>query len=114
MLGAVLLGVSGMMNYLVPLMIGAKDMGFPRLNAISFWFPPAAVVFPLLALPAGGFDTGWTAYPPLSARAPLGMTLMFLAFYLVGLSSITGGINFLTTIFKMRAPGMSLFRMPIF
>ena len=114
MLGAVLLGISGMINYLVPLMIGAKDMAFPRLNALSYWITLPAVLLLLLSLPAGGFDTGWTAYPPLSAKAPLGMQFMLLAFYLVGWSSILGSINFLTTIFKMRAPGMSLFRMPIF
>ncbi|MBI2287917.1 MAG: cbb3-type cytochrome c oxidase subunit I [Chloroflexi bacterium] len=114
MLSGVLLGIAGMMNYLVPLMIGARDMAFPRLNAISYWLTPPAVLLFLFSLPAGGFDTGWTAYPPLSLRAPLGMQLMLIAFYLVGWSSILGSINFLTTIFKMRAPGMSLFRMPIF
>ncbi len=114
MLGAVLLGISGMMNYLIPLMIGARDMAFPRLNALSYWIVPPALILFLLSLPMGGFDTGWTAYPPLSAKAPLGMQFMLLAFYIVGWSSILGGINFLTTIFKLRAPGMTLFRMPIF
>jgi len=114
MIAAVLLGVSGMINYLVPLMIGARDMAFPHLNALSYWIIPPAVLLLLLSLPAGGFDTGWTFYPTLSLRAPLGMQFMLLAFYLVGWSSILGSINFLTTIFKMRAPGMSLFRMPIF
>lgn len=114
MLGGVLLGISGMINYLVPLMLGARDMAFPRLNALSFWVTPPAVVLFLLSLPAGGFDTGWTAYPPLSIRGPLGMQFMLLAFYLMGWSSILGSINFLTTIIKMRAPGMGLFRMPIF
>ena len=114
MLGAVLLGVSAMMNYLMPIMIGAKDMAFPKLNALSFWVTPPAVLFFLISLMTGGFDTGWTAYVPLSVVAPLGMQFMLLAFYLVGWSSILGSINFLTTIFKMRAPGMSLFRMPIF
>ncbi|MBI2866224.1 MAG: cbb3-type cytochrome c oxidase subunit I [Chloroflexi bacterium] len=114
MLGAVLLGISGMMNYLLPLMIGARDMAFPRLNALSYWITLPAVLLLLFALPAGGFDTGWTAYPPLSIRAPLGMQLMLLAFFLVGWSSILGSINFLTTILTMRAPGMGFFRMPIF
>ena len=114
MLGAVLIGISGLMNYLIPLMIGAKDMAFPRLNALSFWIIPAAVILLLISLPAGGFDTGWTAYPPLSVKAALGMQFMLLAFYIVGLSSILGGINFITTIYKMRAPGMGVFRMPIF
>ena len=66
------------------------------------------------SLLAGGFDTGWTGYPPLSAKAPLGMQLMFLGAYLAGLSSILGAINFITTILKERAPGMGFFRMPIF
>src|SRR3972149_9481229 len=114
MLGAVLLGISGMIDFLVPLMIGARDMAFPRLNALSYWLTPPAVLLFAFSLPAGGFDTGWTFYPTLSLRAPLGMQFMLLAFYLVGWSSILGSINFLTTIFKMRAPGMSLFRMPIF
>lgn len=114
MLGAVLLGISGLMNYLLPLMIGARDMAFPRLNALSFWLIPPALILFLLSFPAGGFDTGWTAYPPLSVRAPLGMQFMLMAFYIVGWSSILGGVNFLTTIFKLRAPGMSLFCMPIF
>ncbi|MDP2951740.1 MAG: cbb3-type cytochrome c oxidase subunit I, partial [Chloroflexota bacterium] len=114
MLGAVLLGIAGMMNYLIPLMIGARDMAFPRLNALSYWIVPPGILLFLFSLPAGGFDTGWTAYPPLSLQAPLGMQMMLLAFYLVGWSSILGGVNFLTTIFKMRAPGMSMFRMPIF
>ena len=93
MLAAVLIGISGMMNYLVPLMIGARDMAFPHLNALSYWFIPPAVFLLILSLFSGGFDTGWTAYPPLSVRAPLGMQLMLLAFYLVGLSSIAGSIN---------------------
>ncbi len=114
MLGGVLLGISGLMNYLIPLMIGAKDMAFPRLNAFSYWITVPSVLLLLFALPAGGFDTGWTAYPPLSVQAALGMQFMLLAFYLVGWSSILGGVNFITTILKMRAPGMSLFRMPIF
>ncbi|MBI4298092.1 MAG: cbb3-type cytochrome c oxidase subunit I [Chloroflexi bacterium] len=114
MVAATLIGVSGLMNYLLPLMIGARDMAFPRLNALSYWLIPPAVVLLLTSQAAGGFDTGWTAYPPLSIKAPLGMQLMLTAFYLVGLSSILGGINFLTTIFKLRAPGMSFFRMPIF
>ncbi len=114
MIAAVLIGVSGLMNYLLPLMIGAKDMAFPRLNALSYWVIPPAVVLLLTSLAAGGFDTGWTFYPPLSVKGPLGMQMMLMAFYLVGLSSILGSINFLTTIFKLRAPGMSLFRMPIF
>jgi cytochrome c oxidase subunit 1 len=73
MIVSLLLGVSGVVNYLVPMLIGARDMAFPRLNAFSFWIAiPAAVVL-LSSLALGGFDTGWTGYPPLSVRAPLGM-----------------------------------------
>lgn len=106
--------ITGLMNYLIPLMIGAKDMAFPRLNAITFWLVPPAGLLMISSLLAGGFDTGWTAYPPLSAKAPLGMQLMFLGAYLAGLSSIFGAVNIITTISKLRAPGMKLFRMPIF
>ncbi|MDP2727458.1 MAG: cbb3-type cytochrome c oxidase subunit I, partial [Dehalococcoidia bacterium] len=114
MLAITLLGISGLMNYLLPLMLGARDMAFPRLNAFSYWITPPAGVLLVLSVFVGGFDTGWTAYPPLSTQAALGMQFMLLGFYIAGFSSIFGGINFITTIFKMRAPGMSLFRMPIF
>jgi cytochrome c oxidase subunit I len=112
--GVVIPAVFGMMNYLVPLLIGAKDMAFPRLNAFSFWLIPAAGLLMATSLAAGGFDTGWTVYPPLAAKAHLGTDLMLLGVYLSGLSSILSSINFLVTIFKLRAPGMSMFRMPIF
>jgi cytochrome c oxidase subunit 1 len=109
---AALLGGFG--NYLVPLMIGARDLAFPRLNALSYWLvPPVAVL--LLAAPfAGGFDSGWTAYPPLSETNANGQLFFLLAVITFGLSSILGGLNFLTTITRMRAPGMGWFRMPIF
>ncbi|MDQ7819675.1 MAG: cbb3-type cytochrome c oxidase subunit I [Armatimonadota bacterium] len=109
---ATLLGGFG--NYLVPLMIGAEDMAFPRLNALSYWLvPPVAVL--LVATPlAGGFDTGWTAYPPLSVVNASGQVLFNLAVITFGLSSILGGINFLATIVGLRAPGMSWRRLPIF
>jgi cytochrome c oxidase subunit 1 len=109
---AALLGGFG--NYLVPLMIGARDLAFPRLNAMSYWLiPPVAVL--LLATPFfGGFDSGWTAYPPLSSTNANGQVLFILAIITFGLSSIFGGLNFLTTIARMRAPGMGWFRMPIF
>ncbi len=114
MIGAILLGVSGMANYLIPLMVGAPDMAFPRLNALSFWITVPGVVLIVLSFFTGGFDTGWTGYPPLGARAPLGILFFYLGVFAIGLSSILGSINFLTTTLKMRAPGMSLFRMPIF
>ncbi|NDJ85221.1 MAG: cytochrome C oxidase subunit I [Chloroflexi bacterium] len=111
---AVLLGVGAMANYLVPLMIGAQDMAFPRMNGFAFWINVPAATLLLLAIPAGGFDTGWTAYPPLSVMADLGMQLALVAVFILGFSSILGGMNLIVTIFMMRAPGMSLFRMPIF
>ncbi len=106
--------VGGLGNFLVPIMIGARDMAFPKTNALSYWLLPPAILLvasnPLL----GGFDTGWTAYPPLSQQANLGQQAYLMAFVTVGISSILSAINFLVTVFRMRAPGMSLLRMPIF
>jgi cytochrome c oxidase subunit I len=114
MIGATLLGVGAMSNYLVPLMIGTNDMAFPRLNAFAFWLNVPAAIWLVATLFLGGFDTGWTGYPPLSQIAPLGMQLFFLGVYVIGLSSILGSINIIVTIVKLRAPGMNYFRMPIF
>ncbi len=114
MIGATLLGVGAMSNYLVPLMIGTNDMAFPRLNAFAFWINVPGAIWLLSTLFLGGFDTGWTGYPPLSRLAPLGMQLFFFGVYVVGLSSILGSLNIIVTIVKMRAPGMGYFRMPIF
>jgi cytochrome c oxidase subunit 1 len=106
---------TGLMNYLIPLLIGARDMAFPRLNALSYWLLPPAGLLVVFSLAAGGFDTGWTVYPPLSASFEnVGMDLILLGIYIGGLSTILGAVNILTTIFKMRAPGMSFFRLPIF
>ncbi len=114
MIAGILLGVGGMMNYLVPLMIGASDMAFPRLNAFGYWINVPGAILVVSALFMGGWDTGWTGYPPLSVLAPLGVQAFMLGVYMVGLSSIVGSANLLVTVAKMRAPGMSLFRMPIF
>ncbi|OGO31125.1 MAG: cytochrome C oxidase subunit I [Chloroflexi bacterium RBG_16_54_18] len=114
MIGAMLIGVGAMSNYLVPLMIGANDMAFPRLNAFAYWVNVPAAILLTLVWFLGGFDTGWTGYPPLSAKAPLGMQMFFLGVYFVGFSSIFGSLNIIVTIVKMRAKGMSYFRMPIF
>ena len=114
MIFGMLLGVAAMSNYLVPLMIGANDMAFPRLNAFAYWINVPAAITLLSALVLGGFDTGWTGYPPLSARAPLGMDMFFLGVYFFGLSSILGALNVIVTIVRLRAPGMNYFRMPIF
>jgi cytochrome c oxidase subunit 1 len=114
MIAAILLGVAAMANYLVPLLIGASDMAFPRLNAFAFWINVPGAIWVVSSLFLGGFDTGWTAYPPLSARAPLGMQMFFLGVYFIGFSSILGSLNIIVTTLRMRAPGMSFFRMPIF
>jgi cytochrome c oxidase subunit I len=114
MIFAILLGIGGMANYLVPLMIGAEDMAFPRLNALGFWFNVPGSLLLLLSLFVGGWDAGWTGYPPLSARGPVGYQLFFLGVFAIGLSSVVGSLNLLVTILRMRPKGMSLFRMPIF
>jgi cytochrome c oxidase subunit 1 len=114
-IGGILLGVGAMMNYLVPLMIGANDMAFPRLNAFAFWINLPGVLMLMSTLVLGGIDAGWTGYPPLSANlVKIGFGMFFLGVYVIGLSSILGAVNVITTILRMRAPGMNLFRMPIF
>ncbi len=114
MIVSILLGVSGVINYVVPLLLGAQDMAFPRLNAFSFWIAVPAAVLLLMSLFLGGFDTGWTGYPPLSARAPVGMQMFFLGVFSAGWSSILGALNVLATVIRMRAKGMTAFRLPIF
>ncbi len=108
-------------NYFIPLMIGAPDMAFPRLNNISFWLLIAAFILLMTSLfvdggPGHGAGTGWTLYPPLSTSGHTGpsVDLVILSIHLAGASSILGAINFITTIFNMRAPGMTLARMPLF
>jgi cytochrome c oxidase subunit 1 len=115
MISVAIAGIIGSFgNYFVPLMIGARDMAFPRLNALSYWLIPPVVVLFLSTFLAGGWDSGWTAYPPLSEVNKPGQVLFNLGFFTFGLSSILGSINFLTTIITMRAPGMSWGRLPIF
>lgn len=114
MIMAILLGVGAMSNYLVPLLIGASDMAFPRLNGLAYWINVPSGILLISTLFLGGFDTGWVGYPPLSVRAPLGMQMFFFGVYLFGLSSILGAINIIVTTLKMRAKGMTMFRMPIF
>jgi cytochrome c oxidase subunit 1 len=114
-IGGMLLGVAAMSNYLVPLMIGANDMAFPRLNAFAYWLNIPAIVMLLSTILLGGVDAGWTGYPPLSENlAKIGFSMFFLGVYVIGLSSILGALNLITTIIRMRAPGLSYFRMPIF
>ncbi len=105
---------AGFGNYFVPLMIGARDMAFPRLNALSYWlFPVAGLILATSAL-VGPAESGWTAYAPLSTVVPDGQTLWALAVAVLGTSSIMGAINFLTTIITMRAEGMTFWSMPLF
>jgi cytochrome c oxidase subunit I len=113
--------MAGLANYLVPLSIGAKDMAFPLLNAIAYWIIPPAGILLLSSflLPNGTAQAGWWSYPPISLQLPSGHFingefLWILSLVMLGISSIMGGINFITTIFWMRAPGMSFFRMHIF
>jgi cytochrome c oxidase subunit 1 len=113
-IASILLGIGGLANYLVPLMIGASDMAFPRLNAFAYWINVPGALLVILAMFLGGWDTGWTGYPPLSALAPIGVNYFFLGVYFIGMSSILGGLNLIVTILRERTPGMSLFRMPIF
>ena len=109
--------LAGLGNYIVPLHIGAADMAFPRINALSFWMIPFSGLIAASGFFLGGAaDAGWTAYPPLSSitySPGPGMNLWIMAVVLVGTSSILGAVNFLVTVFRMRAPGMTLFRMPI-
>ncbi len=109
--------LAGFGNYAVPLQIGAPDMAFPRINALSFWLLPlgGALMASGFLATGGAAASGWTEYPPLSGakfNGP-GTDLWIMGLTLIGTSSILGAINFLVTIFKMRAPGMTLFRMPI-
>jgi cytochrome c oxidase subunit I len=114
LIASILLGVAALGNYLVPLMIGAKDMAFPRLNGFAFWMTVPATIILLSSIFFGGFETGWTGYPPLASRGPMGIQMFFLAVFVVGWSSILGALNLIATIIRMRAPGMGYFRMPIF
>jgi cytochrome c oxidase subunit 1 len=109
--------LAGFGNYVVPLMIGAPDMAFPRINALSFWMLPLAGTIMILGFFLGGTAAeGWTSYSPIaqSKYSPgVGTDLWIVGLILIGTSSILGAINFLVTIFKMRAPGMTMFRLPI-
>ncbi len=114
MIQGILLGVAGIINYVVPLLLGAQDMAFPRLNAFSFWLGVPGSIILLSSIVLGGFDTGWTGYPPLSTRAPVGVQMFFLGVFFLGWSSILGGLNVVATVVRVRAKSMTAMRMPIF
>jgi len=112
MTSAFILGPFG--NYFVPLMIGARRLAFPRIEALTFWLVPLAGLVLLSAIAWNGFPTGWTGYAPLADQARAGMDAYIFAFILIAISLTLVGINLLTTILTMRAPGLTWSRLPIF
>jgi len=115
--GAVMPAGVGLANWMIPLMIGAPDMALPRLNNLSFWLLPMAfgILISTLFMPEGGPNFGWTFYAPLSTTyAPSTVNFFIFSVHVMGVSSILGSINIITTIFNMRAPGMTLMKMPLF
>lgn len=114
--GAIMPAFVGFANWMLPLMIGASDMAFARMNNWSFWLlPPAAILLTgSLLVPGGAAASGWTLYPPLTVQMGIGMDMAIFAVHILGISSIMGSINIVTTILNMRAPGMTLMKMPLF
>ena len=114
--GAIMPAFVGFANWQIPMMIGAPDMAFARLNNWSFWLLPvgATLLVASFFVPGGATAAGWTLYAPLSTQMGPGMDLAIFALHIMGASSIMGSINIITTILNMRAPGMTLMRMPLF
>ncbi len=104
---------AALVNYVLPIMIGAKDMAFPRMNALSFWLLLPGGVMLAISPAFGAFAAGWTAYTPLASQGGTGQTLFNVGVQMVGASSIMSAINILVTVFTMRAPGMTVWRMPL-
>jgi cytochrome c oxidase subunit 1 len=114
--GAIMPAFVGFANWQIPMMIGAPDMAFPRLNNWSFWLLPFAASLLVISLfvPGGAPGVGWTLYAPLTVEMGPGMDLTIFAVHILGMSSILGSINIITTVLNMRAPGMGLMKMPLF
>ena len=114
--GAVMPAWTGLANWQIPLQVGAPDMALPRLNNFCFWILPFAftILFGTLFVPGGGPAGGWTLYPPLVLQGGESFPMVIFAIHLMGASSILGAINVIVTIMNMRAPGMTLLRMPLF
>jgi cytochrome c oxidase subunit 1 len=114
--GAIMPAFVGFANWQIPIMIGASDMAFARMNNFSFWLLPAAATLLVVSyfVPGGATAAGWTLYAPLSTQMGPGMDLAIFAVHIMGASSIMGAINIITTVLNMRAPGMTLMKMPMF
>ena len=114
--GAIMPAFVGFANWMIPMQIGASDMAFGRMNNWSFWLlPPAATLLVAsLFVPGGAAAAGWTLYPPLTIQQGMGMDMAIFAVHILGMSSIMGSINIITTILNLRAPGMTLMKMPMF
>ncbi|MBS0507388.1 MAG: cbb3-type cytochrome c oxidase subunit I, partial [Proteobacteria bacterium] len=114
--GAIMPAFVGYANWMIPLQIGASDMAFARMNNLSFWLliPSGIMLASTFFMPGGAPAGGWTLYAPLSAQMPMSLDAAIFALHLMGASSIMGAINIIVTILNMRAPGMTLMKMPIF
>jgi cytochrome c oxidase subunit I len=108
-------GIPGALgNFVLPLMLGAKDVAFPRLNLLSYYLYVTGALMAVVSIAVGAVDTGWTFYTPYSAQSDTGVSWMVLGVFILGFSSILTGLNFIVSIHKLRPPGMTWFRMPLF